>query len=189
MHRPPMHHPPHPPLGVGLACVPPMRSNPPTTTTLGVGFVCLPPLLYVTPPPGTPCSYRRVSTCPSGLGCRGMSLSGAIGMGEGGGGGCSGIRLSGSHAGQLFSSGFPWDMPPYVVYRVFYLYEFVLMSNKRASGEEDGEKRGREGVEEDPGKRIRLKREPKEEPKEAKDPKVKVLLGTARPCPCPCSGP
>ena len=86
MHLPPMHHPPHPPLGVGLACVPPMRSNPPTTTTLGVGFVCLPPMLYVTPPPpGTPCSYRRVSTCPSELGCRGMSLSRAIGMGEGGG--------------------------------------------------------------------------------------------------------
>ena len=94
MHLPPMHHPPHPPLGVGLACVPPMRSNPPLpTTTLGVGFVCLPPPLYVTPPPhppGTPCSYRRVSTCPSGLGCRGMSLSGAIGMGEGGGEGARG---------------------------------------------------------------------------------------------------
>ena len=91
MHLPPMHHPPHRPLGVGLACVPPMRSNPPTTTTLGVGFVCLPPLLYVTPPPpGTPCSYRRVSTCPSGLGCRGMSLSRAIGMGEVGGEGAGG---------------------------------------------------------------------------------------------------
>ena len=35
------------------------------------------------------------------------------------------VRLSGSHAGQLFSSGSPWDMPPFVVYRVFYLYEFI----------------------------------------------------------------
>ena len=83
-------------------------------------------------------------------------------------------RLSGSHAGQLFSSGFLWDMPPYVVYRVFYLYEFVLMSDKRESGEEGGKKRERKAVAEDPGKRIRLKREPKEEPKEAKDPEVKV---------------
>ena len=33
------------------------------------------------------------------------------------------VRLSGSHAGQLFSSGSLWDMPPFVVYRVFYLYE------------------------------------------------------------------
>ena len=37
-------------------------------------------------------------------------------------------RLSGSHAGQLFSSGSPRDMPPFVVYRVFYLYEFLLLS-------------------------------------------------------------
>ena len=85
-------------------------------------------------------------------------------------------------------------MPPYVVYRVFYLYEFVLMSDKRASGEEGGKKRGREGVEEDPGKRIRLKREPKEEPKEAKDPKVKVedeemASSSALPAPAPAPAP
>ena len=48
------------------------------------------------------------------------------------------------------------------------------MSNKRESGEEGGKKRERKAVTEDPGKRIRLKREPKEEPKEAKDPEVKV---------------
>ena len=85
-------------------------------------------------------------------------------------------RLSGSHAGQLFSSGFLWDMghgTPYVVFRVFYLYEFVLMSDKRESGEEGGKKRERKAMAEDLGKRIRLKREPKEEPKEAKDPEVK----------------
>ena len=104
------------------------------------------------------------------------------------------LRLSGSHAGQLFSSGFLWDMPPYVVYRVFYLYEFVLMSDKRASGEEGGKKRGREGVEEDPGKRIRLTREPKEEPKEAKDPKIKVedeemASSSALPAPAPAPAP
>ena len=48
------------------------------------------------------------------------------------------------------------------------------MSDKRESGEEGGKKREREAVTEGPGKRVRLKREPKEEPKEAKDPKVKV---------------
>ena len=37
-------------------------------------------------------------------------------------------RLSGSHAGQLFSSGSPRDMPLFVVYRVFYIYEFLLLS-------------------------------------------------------------
>ena len=51
---------------------------------------------------------------------------------------------------------------------------FLLMSDKRQSGEEGGKKREREAVAEGPGKRVRLKREPKEEPKEAKDPKVKV---------------
>ena len=48
------------------------------------------------------------------------------------------------------------------------------MSDKRESGEEVGKKREREAVAEEPGKRLRLKREPKEEPKEAQDPKVKV---------------
>ena len=48
------------------------------------------------------------------------------------------------------------------------------MSDKRESGEEGAKKREREAVAEGPGKRVRLKREPKEEPKEAKDPKVKV---------------
>ena len=48
------------------------------------------------------------------------------------------------------------------------------MSDKCESGEEGGKKREREAVTEGPGKRVRLKREPKEEPKEAKDPKVKV---------------
>ena len=108
------------------------------------------------------------------------------------------VRLSGSHAGQLFSSGFLWDMPPYVVYRVFYLYEFVLMSDKRESGEEGGKKRERKAVAEDPGKRIRLKREPKEEPKEAKDPEVKVedeemasssALPAHAPAPAPAPAP
>ena len=107
-------------------------------------------------------------------------------------------RLSGSHAGQLFSSGFLWDMPPYVVYRVFYLYEFILMSDKRESGEEGGKKRDRKAVAEDPGKRIRLKREPKEEPKEAKDPEVKVedeemasssALPAHAPAPAPAPAP
>ena len=65
-------------------------------------------------------------------------------------------------------------MPPYVVYRVFYLYEFILMSDKRESGEEGGKKRDRKAVAEDLGKRIRLTPEPKEEPKETKDPMVKV---------------
>ena len=37
-------------------------------------------------------------------------------------------RLSGSHAGQLFSSRSPRDMPPFVVYGIFYLYEFLLLS-------------------------------------------------------------
>ena len=40
-------------------------------------------------------------------------------------------RLSGSHAGQLFSSGSPRDMPPFVVYRVFYLYELATMNKLR----------------------------------------------------------
>ena len=48
------------------------------------------------------------------------------------------------------------------------------MSDKRESGAEGGKKRERKAVAEDPGTRIRLKREPKEEPKEAKDPEVKV---------------
>ena len=48
------------------------------------------------------------------------------------------------------------------------------MSDKRESGEEGGKKRERKAVAEDPGKRIKLKREPKEEPKETKDPEVKV---------------
>ena len=107
-------------------------------------------------------------------------------------------RMSGSHAGQLFSSGFLWDTAPYVVYRVFYLYEFVLMSDKRESGEEGGKKRERKAVAEDPGKRIRLKREPKEEPKEAKDPEVKVedeemafssALPAHAPAPAPAPAP
>ena len=54
------------------------------------------------------------------------------------------------------------------------IVRFLLMSGKRESGEEGGKKREREAVAEGPGKRVRLKREPKEEPKEAKDPKVKV---------------
>ena len=36
------------------------------------------------------------------------------------------IRLFGSHARQLFPMGPPWDMPPFVVYRVFYLYDFFV---------------------------------------------------------------
>ena len=54
------------------------------------------------------------------------------------------------------------------------IVRFLLMSDKRESGEEGGKKREREAVAEGSGKRVRLKREPKEEPKEAKDPKVKV---------------
>ena len=89
-------------------------------------------------------------------------------------------------------------MPPYVVYRVFYLYEFVLMSDKRESGEEGGKKRERKAVAEDPGKRIRLKREPKEEPTETKDPEVKVedeemasssALPAHAPAPAPAPAP
>ena len=89
-------------------------------------------------------------------------------------------------------------MPPYVVYRVFYLYEFVLMSDKRELGEEGGKKRERKAVGEDPGKGIRLKREPKEEPKEAKDPEVKVedeemafssALSAHAPAPAPAPAP
>ena len=38
------------------------------------------------------------------------------------------FRLCGSHAGKLFSCGSPRDMPPFVVYRVFYLYGFLLLS-------------------------------------------------------------
>ena len=54
------------------------------------------------------------------------------------------------------------------------IVRFLLMLDKRESGDEGGKKREREAVAEGPGKRVRLKRELKEEPKEAKDPKVKV---------------
>ena len=49
------------------------------------------------------------------------------------GGQGAGGRLSGSHAGQLFSSGSPRDMPPSVVYRVFYLYECPPKPNPPSS--------------------------------------------------------
>ena len=70
------------------------------------------------------------------------------------------------------------------------------MSDKRESGEEGGKKREREAVAEGPGRRVRLKREPKEEPKEAKDPKVKVedekivsSFALSAPAPAPALAP